>query len=69
MQQEYFTIQEFAKKFRVTPAAVHNWILKKIIYAIQLEKTNLWRIPAKEVTAYEERSKKETQKNVFERGF
>ncbi len=69
MKQEYFTIQEFANKFRVTPAAVHNWILKGIVYGFKLDGTDLWRIPAIEVIAYEERSKKSTQNNVFKRRY
>lgn len=69
MKKEYATIKEFATKFNVTASAVHKWILEKKIQAIQLDGTNLWRIPITEIDNFEIRSQKSTQENIFNRRF
>jgi hypothetical protein len=69
MKPQYITIKDFAEIFCVTPAAVHKWVLQRKIEAIQLEGTDLWRIPISEIEDYKKRSRIKTNKDVFERNF
>lgn len=68
MKPQYLTVKDFAEVFAVTPAAVHKWILQKKIDAIQIA-GNIWRIPIAELENFKDRSRRETNKNVFTRSF
>jgi excisionase family DNA binding protein len=68
-KRKYLKIKEFAEIFNVTRVAVHDWIITKKIYAERLYGTKIWRIPIEEVEKYKDRSRKETNNDIFKRKF
>jgi excisionase family DNA binding protein len=67
--KKYLKIHEFAEIFRVTRVTVHDWIITKKIYAERLYGTRIWRIPIEEVEKYKNKSRKETNNDIFKRKF
>ena len=68
-KKKYLKTKEFAEIFNVSRVAVHDWIIQKKIYGERLYGTKIWRIPIEEVEKYKDRSRKETNKDIFKRNF
>ena len=68
-KKKFVKIKEFAQEFNVTPEAVRKWILQGKIDAIRLTRSDIWRIPIEEVENYKEKSRKQTKRDIFQRGF
>jgi DNA-binding transcriptional regulator YiaG len=68
-KKKFLKIKEFAQEFNVTPAAVHKWVMDRKIYAEKLNGTRIWRIPIEEIEKFKSRSKKTTNKDIFNRSF
>jgi excisionase family DNA binding protein len=68
-KKKLLKIKEFAQEFNVTPATVHKWVLERKIYAEKLNGTRIWRIPIEEIERFKNKSRKTTNKDIFNRSF
>jgi hypothetical protein len=68
-KKKLLKIKEFAEEFNVTASAVHKWILERKIYAQKLDGMRIWRIPIEEIEKFKNKSRKTTNKDIFNRSF
>jgi phage antirepressor YoqD-like protein len=68
-KKKLLKIKEFAQEFNVTASAVHKWILERKVYAQKLNGTRIWRIPIEEIERFKSKSRKTTNKDIFNRSF
>jgi hypothetical protein len=68
-KKKLLKIREFAQEFNVTASAVRKWILQGKIDAIRLTRSDIWRIPIEEIERFKKKSRKTTNKDIFNRSF
>jgi hypothetical protein len=68
-KKKHLKIKEFAEEFNVTASGVHKWILERKIYAQKLDGTRIWRIPIEEIERFKKKSRKTTNKDIFNRSY
>jgi hypothetical protein len=68
-KKKLLKIRKFAEEFNVTASAVHKWILERKIYAQKLDGTRIWRIPIEEIEKFKNKSRKTTNKDIFNRSY